>query len=194
MGRTLESKVSFWAGLAAIIAIPVAIIGIVIAHSDSTNISSDQSTSSTTTSPRTQRPTVIRSPPPTETLDSHSPLWEGKLRITDSGVNLGWVPPKAGPPAFATIIYHPDERQYSTNTSQPAAPWLSKDNPTYDECVTHLGTNPFSYKEANHIPYKNNLGICVRAFDGGNNIVFIRLTGPPSGDGAPAFATIWPAE
>jgi hypothetical protein len=125
--------------------------------------------------------------------DSHPVLWKGNIRITDHGVNLGGASPGVGDSAFATIIYYLDERRYTTGNSGPAAPWLERDDPNYDDCVAQMGTNAFSSDEADSIRYQKNLGICVRAFDGGN-IVFIRFTDPPSGAGAPAFAKIWPPE
>jgi hypothetical protein len=197
----LEKKVILWAAWAAIIAIPVAIISILIAHSDATKSSTDEATgpasprsSGSTINPSLDSPNPDSpSPEPTETIESHPALWEGKLRITSDGVNLGGGSPHVGDGAFATILYYPDEHRYSTNNSNPAAPWLAKDNPSYDDCVAQLGTNAFSYQEYHNIRYQKNLGICVRAFDGGN-IVFIRLTAALSGEGALAYAIIWPPE
>lgn len=186
-----ESRPLFVAAAwAAILAVIVAVYFGCQAHQDAQPSQSPPPSGPTDDASGPPGPPTTSQPSAPRTTQPRPALWQGAIRITDNGVNLGGRAPGVGDAAFATIIYKPESNTFSTNHSRPAALWDSTGSPTYEQCVAQLGAQALSPRESKAIPYQDNLGICVKTFSG-NNIAFIRITQPPSGQSAQASAMMW---
>jgi hypothetical protein len=124
-------------------------------------------------------------------VDNHPVVWQGSIRVTRDGINLGTAPPSTGG-VYSTIIYMPDELAFETNYSFDVARWDNDGEATFDLCASQIGTNKLSSSEANHIPYKQGLALCVKTF-GADRLAFIRITGASGGEGVTAVAKVWDA-
>lgn len=180
------SKAAAWA---AILSVPIAIYFGQQDHNDA------QHGAPSLVPPSNQPGPIGTSPPGTGPTEQQTPqsrvsLWQGEVRITSNGVNLNGRAPAVGDPSFSTILYRSNNNAFSTNNSPSAALWNSAQDPTYEQCLTQLGTQALSYNERHKIPYQPDLALCVKTF-GGDNIAFIRIVQPPSGEGAQAFAIMW---
>lgn len=124
-------------------------------------------------------------------MDSHAILWQGPIRITDQGVDLAQNPP--GPfhgGAFATLQFDSYHHVLSTANSPAGAPWTGAANPSYQDCINALATEPFTSQETRAITYTKDSGLCVKAFNGGN-VGFFRLTAPFNDSSAQTYAIQW---
>ena len=204
-GDDNRQKSSTWQGAAgpiaaALIAAAVAAAGFVLSsHSgDSHGANRAQAAGSAATAgqagPPIEPSATFASPSPTFSINDYPILWQGNLKITDAGMDIDQTPP--GPYhgcAFATLCFNPDDRTLSTANSAPAAAWSSSTNPTFDDCVNTLATEPLSSEETKSIRYQPGLGLCIKGFNGGA-IGFFRFTAAPTVSGADGYVIAWPPQ
>lgn len=112
--------------------------------------------------------------PPVAPPAPNLPTWTGGLRVTKQGIDMGQQPPVTDTlGGIATVVYNPDRGELGTTNSGPAALWTSPVDPTYEDCVSVLATQPLADTESQAIPYRQDQGLCVETFNGAA-IAFVR--------------------
>ena len=120
-----------------------------------------------------------------------TPTWTGDLRLTASGINLAVQPPTVDTDhAYATTITYQPSTQ-TLQTFATTAVWSASTDPTYDQCVAQLQTQPLSTEETGALGYRRGQGVCVVAY-GRAAVAFIRETGAPGPEAVEVHALRWP--
>ena len=111
--------------------------------------------------------------------------------MTDKGINMSYQPPTGDTiGGTATVQYDGDTQTLAIENQGPAAFWNSPDNPSYEECLALVRTQPLSTGEMQRVPYRQGHGLCVVTF-GKSAMAFVRGTGAPGADAVEMHGLRW---
>lgn len=135
-----------------------------------------------------QTPTVGPLPQP----PANTPTWTGTLRITAQGMDMSSQPPKVDSlGGVSTVAYFPASGVLTTDSGS-AAIWTAERDPTYDECVALVNTQPLSPEERlQGTAYRQGQGLCVITY-GKAAMAFVRGITAPGAEAVQMSGKRWP--
>lgn len=131
-------------------------------------------------------------PPPRNT-----PTWTGLLRITSTGTDLSVQPPTVVGDNVSyrvTVAYTPSQQTLAVGYAGlggPAAIWPGATDPTYEQCLAQVQTQPLSQNEQQMVPYRQGQGVCIVTYHG-VAMAFVRGISPPGTEAVEMHGIRWP--
>lgn len=125
-------------------------------------------------------------PPP------NSPTWTGTVRVTTQGMDMSSQPPKVDTLGGIDTVAYKSGSGVLTSDSGPAAIWTAERDPTYDECVALVNTQPLSPEERTKgTAYRQGQGLCVVTYDK-SAMAFVRGVTTPGAEAVQMSGKRWP--